>query len=193
MAKTNFQSVDEYIQSQVPEARPVLEKVRKAIRRAEPRAEERISYQIAGYCVHGVMLIFFAGWQKHYALYPATTELLDAFAEELLPFEVKGNTIRFPYDVPVPVALITRLVRFREREAAEEAARRAAHKNAKKKLTKKATKGATNNATKGVTKKRSAVEATPKKRPVAPGAKAATPNKQRAKAKKATRRDRAVR
>jgi uncharacterized protein YdhG (YjbR/CyaY superfamily) len=45
MAKTNFKSVDEYIDSQPEAAQGVLERLRSTIRKAVPGASEVISYQ----------------------------------------------------------------------------------------------------------------------------------------------------
>ena len=129
MAKTDFQSVDEYIASQPEAVRPILDRVRAAIRKAVPKAEEVISYQIPGYKQHGGPVIYFAAWKQHYSLYPATKVLIAEFQDELAPYEVRGNTIRFRFSEPVPVKLIARLAKFREKElAAREQAKAAAKK-----------------------------------------------------------------
>ena len=73
MAKTDFKSIHEYIASQPEAARVVLERVRGAIRKALPGAEEAISYQIPAYKLHGGLVLYFAGWKKHYSLYPPPT------------------------------------------------------------------------------------------------------------------------
>ncbi len=117
MAKTNFTSVDDYIDSQPEAVRPVLERVRGAIRKALPRAEEFISYQIPAYILDGDRVIFFAGWKTHYSIYPAGKALIAEFKSELEPYEIKGNTIRFPIAQPVPVRLIGRIAKFRAQEA----------------------------------------------------------------------------
>jgi uncharacterized protein YdhG (YjbR/CyaY superfamily) len=75
-------------------------------------------------------VLFFAGWKQHYSLYPATDPLVEAFRDDLAPYEVNGKgTIRFPISQPVPVQLIGRIAKFRAKEAAEHArAKRAAPK-----------------------------------------------------------------
>ena len=120
MAKTNFQSVEEYLAAQPEAVRPVLARVRGAIRKALPKAEEGISYQIPAYKLAGSVVIYFAGWKKHYSLYPATAALVAAFREALEPYEVNDKgTIRFPLSEPVPIKLIESIAKFRSREAAE--------------------------------------------------------------------------
>lgn len=120
VARTDFKSVSEYIASQPTEARTVLKRVRSAIQKALPRAEETISYQIPAYKLNGRALIYFAGWKRHYSLYPATRPLVAAFKNELAPYEVNDKgTIRFPLSEPVPVRLIEAIAKFRAKEVAE--------------------------------------------------------------------------
>lgn len=121
MAKTDFKSVDEYIATHPEEVQVVLERVRSAIRRALPGAQEAISYQIPTYKLNGSAVLYFAGWKRHYSLYPAGDELVEAFKDDLEPYEVDKGTIRFPLSRPVPVRLIERIARFRAKEAAERA------------------------------------------------------------------------
>jgi uncharacterized protein YdhG (YjbR/CyaY superfamily) len=127
MAKTNFTSVDDYIALQPVAAQTVLERVRSAIRKALPKAEEVISYQIPAYKVQGRVALYFAGWKKHYSLYPATRELVAAFKHDLEPYEVNNKgTIRFPLSQPVPVKLIAQIAKFRAKEVAEHTKAKAA-------------------------------------------------------------------
>jgi len=118
MAKTDYQSVDDYLAAQPAEARDMLDRVRAAVRAALPEAEERISYQIPAYRGPGGTFLYFAGWKAHYSLYPASSALVAAFIEELKPYEISKGTIRFPYDAPVPETLISRIARFLADEAA---------------------------------------------------------------------------
>jgi uncharacterized protein YdhG (YjbR/CyaY superfamily) len=122
MAKTDFKSVDEYIATQPEDVQPILRRVRITIRKAVPGAEELISYQIPAYKLHGgPVVLYFAGWKQHYSLYPATDHVVEAFQDDLAPYEVNQGTIRFPLSQPVPVKLIERIAKFRANEAAERA------------------------------------------------------------------------
>ena len=120
MASTDFRSVDEYIASQPEAAQRILERVRRIIRKAVPAAEEMISYKIPAYKLLGDPVLYFAGWTRHYSLYPASDRLLAAFKEDLAPFEVKKRTIRFPLSEPVPLKLIERIAKFRAKEITEQ-------------------------------------------------------------------------
>jgi len=112
----SLNSVDDYIALQPVAVQIVLERVRGAIRKAVPAAEETISYQMPTYKVPEGPVLFFAGWKKHYSLYPASPELIAAFKDELASYEVNKGTIRFPLSEPVPVKLIERIAKFRAKE-----------------------------------------------------------------------------
>lgn len=121
--------VDEYL-SRFPKAqRALLAKVRATIRAAAPKATETISYRIPAYRMHG-LLVFFAGFKAHIGLFPPTrgnAALEKAVARYAGP---KGN-LRFPYDEPLPLALIARIVRHKVRQDAERAAVRRVNKKSR--------------------------------------------------------------
>jgi uncharacterized protein YdhG (YjbR/CyaY superfamily) len=118
MAAAPSGSVDDYIAAQPEAARASLRAVRAAIRSAIPEAEEVISYKIPAYRLPGGVVIFFAGWKKHYALYPATERVVSTLAKELAPYDVEKGTIRFPFGGSIPVALIARIAKLRAAEVA---------------------------------------------------------------------------
>lgn len=119
MPKTNFQSVDEYIASLPPATHAPLRRVRATIGRALPKAVEGISYQVPIYRVDGKMVLYFAGFAKHYSIYPATATLVAAMKTELTPRLHSKATLRFSYDDKVPAALIARIARLRAAEAGQ--------------------------------------------------------------------------
>jgi uncharacterized protein YdhG (YjbR/CyaY superfamily) len=121
LARTDFKSVDEYIAAHPEDVRAILQCVRSTIRKAMPGAEEVISYQIPAYKLQGGAVLYFAGWKHHYSLYPATHPLVEAFKDDLAPYEVDKGTIRFPLSRSVPVKLIERIAKFRAKEAADRA------------------------------------------------------------------------
>lgn len=129
MAKTDFKSVDEYIASQPQAVQCVLKRVRCTIREAVPDVEEVISYNIPAYKVEGDPVLYFAGWKRHYSLYPASDRITEALKDDLAPYEVKKGTIRFPLSEPVPVKLIGRIATLRAKEVAEREKKKAAPKS----------------------------------------------------------------
>jgi len=110
-------TVDDYLKTFPPTVRSVLEKIRRAIRSAAPGAEETISYGIAGYKYHG-MLIYFAGYKNHVSIYPAP-RTVPAFKKELADYKGGKGTVQFPLDKPLPLDLVKRIVRYRMKENEE--------------------------------------------------------------------------
>ena len=122
MAATHFLSVDEYLSTQPESSRAALALVRGALLKALPHAEETISYNIPAYKLHGAVVIYFAGWKKHYSLYPATAGVRLKFRDELAGYEVNDKgTIRFSLAENVPLGLIGRIAKMRAKETAESA------------------------------------------------------------------------
>ena len=119
MAKTQFTSVNEYLKAQPKSLQDILRRVRGAIRTAVPQTEETLSYGIPTYKLNGRPVLYFAGWKRHYSIYPSTAALVAAFKDQLSPYEVNGKgTIRFPLSEPVPSKLIADIARFRADEVA---------------------------------------------------------------------------
>jgi uncharacterized protein YdhG (YjbR/CyaY superfamily) len=115
MAKTNFQSIDEYIAACPPESQAYLREIRKLIRRLAPDAKERISYQIAAFERNGRNLIYFAGWKKHVSLYPIPAGS-EAFERQIANHVDGKGTLKFPLDEPLPLKLIEKIVKLRVAE-----------------------------------------------------------------------------
>ncbi len=109
MAKTDYLTVDLYIADQPEAVRPALHRVRALLREALPHAEEGISYQIPALRTPGGSL-YFAGYNAHYSIYPATQSILDAIGEDVAPYLSGKATIRFPLSEPIPEGLIRRIV-----------------------------------------------------------------------------------
>ena len=101
--------VDSYIAAFPKDHEALLKKVQRSIRAAAPNATEVISYNIPAYRQNG-MLVYFAGFKHHIGLYPpvrGNAALERAAAKYAGP---KGN-LQFRYDEPLPLSLITRIVR----------------------------------------------------------------------------------
>ena len=71
------------------------------------------------------MLLYFAGWKDHYAIYPASAATLATLEDELSAYKVSKGTIRFAKTDPVPVALIARIAKVRAGELAARLPRKA--------------------------------------------------------------------
>lgn len=115
MLRSDFKSVDEYIRKAPPQVRDKLITLRKTIRATvPPEAQEKISYQIPTFTHHG-NLIHYAAFKDHVSIFPGSSGV-EAFKKELAGYKTAKGTIQFPLDKPLPLALITRIVKFRIRE-----------------------------------------------------------------------------
>ena len=107
-------TIDEYIARYPLEVRRMLSQIRETVRAAAPDAEEAISYQIPTFRDDG-NLVHFAAWKKHVSFYP-TSSGISRFAKELSAYVLSRGTVQFPLDRPLPVGLISRMVKFRVKE-----------------------------------------------------------------------------
>ncbi len=111
MAKTNFQSIDEYIAACPPDSQDYLRRIRKLIRTLVPDAKEKISYQMAAFERNGRNLIHFAGWKKHVSLYPVPAGS-EAFERQIAKYAGGKGTVKFSLDEPLPLKLIERVIKL---------------------------------------------------------------------------------
>lgn len=114
MQKDQFSTIDDYIAFQPAPLRAALEQLRQTIKKAAPDAEEVISYQMPAFRFHG-MLVYFAALKNHFGFYPMPQALV-AFKDKLTSYELGKGTIKFPLDKPLPVKLVTEIVKFRVKE-----------------------------------------------------------------------------
>ena len=110
--KADFASIDEYIGTFPKDVQKILEEIRRTIKAAAPEAQEKISYQIAAFELNGKNLIHFAGWKKHISMYPIPSGS-DAFNKEILKYAAGKGTLQFPLDKPLPLKLITEIIKLR--------------------------------------------------------------------------------
>lgn len=105
-------SIDDYLATFPKEVQARLKQMRTIIHKAAPRVEEKISYGMPAFSLNGKNLIYFAGYKQHIGLYgvPDTKE----FQKEFVAYKTSGRgTIQFPLDKPLPVALISKIVKYR--------------------------------------------------------------------------------
>jgi uncharacterized protein YdhG (YjbR/CyaY superfamily) len=112
--RSGFTSTDEYIATFPAGTQKILKQLRKTIKAAAPDAEEKISYQMPAFAQNG-NLVYFAALKNHIGFYP-TPSGIQAFRKELSIYESSKGAIRFPIDKPLPLALISRIVKFRVAE-----------------------------------------------------------------------------
>jgi uncharacterized protein YdhG (YjbR/CyaY superfamily) len=112
--KKGFASIDEYIKTFPKEVQAILQGLRATIRTIAPDAGEKISYGIPTFVLNG-NLVHFAAYDKHIGFYP-TSSGIRAFIKELSPYKTSTGTVQFPIGKPLPLALISKIVKFRVAE-----------------------------------------------------------------------------
>lgn len=100
-------NVDEYIGAAPTEAREMLSQIRAVFRKVAPEAEERISYHMPYFYYRGPVGGF-AAYKNHVSLFGS---LPDGLAEELRSYKTGRGSIQFRLDKPLPLPLVTRLVK----------------------------------------------------------------------------------
>ena len=112
--KSGFNSIDEYIATFPKDIQKILEELRATIKAAAPDSEEKISYQMPTFFMNG-NLVHFAAFKKHIGFYP-TPSGIEAFQKELSVYDGAKGSVQFPIDEPIPLKLISRIVKFRAAE-----------------------------------------------------------------------------
>lgn len=123
-----YASVDEYISTFPEEIQTRLQTLRATIKAAAPDATEKISYQMPTFALHG-NLVYFGAFTHHIGFYPAPRGIA-AFADELAAYKGAKGSVQFPFDQPLPLDLITRIVKFRVEENLQKAAQKPKKKSA---------------------------------------------------------------
>ena len=111
------QNIDEYIAGFPNKVQRILQKIRITIRKSAPSAGEAIKYQIPTFTMNG-NLVHFGGFKSHIGFFP-TASGVAAFEKELQRYKHANGSIQFPLDEPMPIDLITRIVKFRVTQNAE--------------------------------------------------------------------------
>lgn len=122
-----YTTIDEYISQYPTEIQTLMNMLRATIRAAAPSATEKISWGMATFVLHG-NLVHFAGEKKHLGFHPAPTAI-EKFKAELAEYHTSKGTVQFPYNKPLPLELIEKMVQFRVAEQESQAAAKNAPKS----------------------------------------------------------------
>ena len=125
--KAGPNSIDDYIALYPEETRKILQEIRATIQAAAPDAEEKISYQMPAFAQKGI-LVYFAAWKDHIGFYPIPSGI-QAFKQELSAYETTKGSVHFPLDKPMPLDLISRIVKFRLAENLKKAGEKSRNRN----------------------------------------------------------------
>lgn len=115
--QTKFKTIDEYHAAFPAEVQTILAEIRTTIKQAAPNAEEVISYNMPAFRQHGI-LVYYAAYKSHIGFYslPSGNQ---AFQKQLAKYKQGKGSIQFPIDEPMPLKLITEMVKYRLKEDQE--------------------------------------------------------------------------
>ena len=106
--------IDNYISRHPAEVQQLLQEMRLTIQKAAPKATETISYSIPSFRLDG-MLVWFAAFKKHIGFYPGA-DAIRVFKKDLSAYEAAKGSVQFPFDQPLPLGLVSRIVKFRVKQ-----------------------------------------------------------------------------
>jgi uncharacterized protein YdhG (YjbR/CyaY superfamily) len=109
--KTGFDSIDEYIAAFPIATQKILQELRSTIKAAAPDVQEKISYGMPTFTMNGKYLIYFAGWKNHISIYPIPSGNQE-FNQKIAPYISGKGTLKFPLDQPIPMELVTEMVKL---------------------------------------------------------------------------------
>jgi uncharacterized protein YdhG (YjbR/CyaY superfamily) len=109
--KTAVSTIDEYIAAFPADIQKLLKQMRSTIAKAAPKAEEAIKYAIPTFTLNG-NLVHFAAFKNHIGFYPAPSGI-EAFKKEVAEYEAGKGSLQFPLDKPLPLSLVTKIVKYR--------------------------------------------------------------------------------
>jgi uncharacterized protein YdhG (YjbR/CyaY superfamily) len=122
MSVSELTDFDNYIEAFPKDIQLLLKKLRATIRKAAPDAEEVISYKMPAF-KYKDMLVWFSAHKNHIGFYPRVSGI-EAFKKELAVYKGAKGSVQFPFNKPLPLVLISKIVRFRVQENSEKAMRK---------------------------------------------------------------------
>jgi uncharacterized protein YdhG (YjbR/CyaY superfamily) len=125
MINGKAETISEYIAEQPKEIQKLLNELRATIKKAAPKAEECISYAIPTFTLNG-NLVHFAAFKNHIGFYPAPGGTVEF--EEASRYKTSKGTLQFPLDEPLPLSLVSKIVKFRVKQNLEKVASKTASK-----------------------------------------------------------------
>jgi uncharacterized protein YdhG (YjbR/CyaY superfamily) len=110
-------TISEYVAAVPAEGKKHFEELRSLLKKVAPKAEEKIKW---GYpALEDGRILFSYSAFKTYVNFMPTRTTLHPFLKDLKEYKVGKDTIQFPYDKPLPKALITKIAKYRIKEVKE--------------------------------------------------------------------------
>ncbi len=112
-----YKNVGEYVKGTPKDFLPKLKEMRSLAKKLISKGEETIKYGMPTIQLDGENFIHYAAMKGHLGFYPSPSGIT-AFEGQLKKkgIDFSKGCIRFSYDKPLPVSLITKIIKFRLRE-----------------------------------------------------------------------------
>ncbi len=117
MKDTVAENIDQYIATFPKDIQKKLKEIRATIKKAAPKAEETIKYAMPTFTLNG-NLIHFAAYKNHIGIYPVPRGD-ERFKKELSAYDGNKSTLKIPLDEPIPLTLITKVVKYQVKKHLE--------------------------------------------------------------------------
>lgn len=121
MTTTKPTTIDEYIEAAPKASQEKLHELRDILRKVAPAAKEHIKWGSPVFEENRI-LFSFSAFKSHLNFMP-TRRTLDLFRKEVENYVTGKDTIQFPYDKPLPKALIRKIALHRARDVRDNDAR----------------------------------------------------------------------
>ena len=108
-------TIAEYINTAPQAVQEKLYQLHQCIIAAAPGATEAIKWRMPAYSYQKI-LVTFAVFKNHIGFYPMPSALA-AFAKQLSKYKTAKGSVQFPIDKPLPLSLISKIVKFRVKES----------------------------------------------------------------------------
>ena len=113
----DYRNVDAYLRDVPAGTVKVVKQMRALAKKLVPSGEEAIRYGMPTIQLNGKNFIHFAAMKEHLGFYPTPSGVRAIKAElDRRGISYSKGCVRFPYDKPLPVALVTKAIRFRVKE-----------------------------------------------------------------------------
>jgi uncharacterized protein YdhG (YjbR/CyaY superfamily) len=118
------EQIDRILADLPADQRTALQALRQTISAVAPEAVEAISYSVPAFRYRGRPLVSYGASKSHIAFYVMSPAAMDAHREQLASYDTTKGAIRYQPDRPLPVDLVTAIVRTRMAETDAAASRK---------------------------------------------------------------------
>lgn len=114
-------TVAEYVAAAPKEARPMLRELRAILKSVAPKATEALKWGSPVFMEERILFAYSA-FKTHLNFFP-THSALAPFKKDLAKYVTGKDTVQFPYDRPLPKALIRKIAAYRAKDVRERGAK----------------------------------------------------------------------